>query len=322
MVKQINCLIISFPTFSLRACLKSLFLLVFSEGKIFDIILIIEYNGFMDVFSLTKSKTRRKIINLFLKDPEKPYYLHEIKRVLHLSAGNIRRELLSLTQIGIFDRAKKGKVIYYKINTLNPYYNIIMSLSTVYNKKLNNNIINKGFLWVNQNTPLVLDQNVYCQSRDVFSVRLDSYSRHLEDLLGKDAYLISAICGEIGNNSFDHNLGNWPSTPGIYFAYDLPRKTVVLADRGQGILKTIRNVKPETKDDNEALKVAFTQIISGRFPEQRGNGLKFVTRILKEKHWSLKFRSGHAILEIDRKGHLAIKDSNILIYGCFAVIKY
>jgi len=44
--------------------------------------------------------------------------------------------------------------------------------------------------------------------------------------------LIVAITGEIGNNSFDHNLGKWPDEPGVFFGYDIAKGTVVLADRG------------------------------------------------------------------------------------------
>jgi len=31
-----------------------------------------------------------------------------------------------------------------------------------------------------------------------------------------DAYMAGAIAGEIGNNSFDHNIGNWPDMAGIF----------------------------------------------------------------------------------------------------------
>ena len=58
----------------------------------------------------------------------------------------------------------------------------------------------------------------YCKTRDVFQNRTE---KMLTDLLKKpsisedQAYIISAIIGEIGNNSFDHNVGNWPDKMGI-----------------------------------------------------------------------------------------------------------
>ena len=33
--------------------------------------------------------------------------------------------------------------------------------------------------------------------------------------------LIVAVAGEIGNNSFDHNLGKWPDSPGVFFGFDV-----------------------------------------------------------------------------------------------------
>lgn len=276
----------------------------------------------MDIFNLTKSKTRQKILELFLSDPDKLYYLHEIRSQLSLSAGNIRRELISLVNLGLFIRIEKGRLIYYKIDKKSPLFIMMKSLSAAVKKNLERDIVSDGFLWVTKRSPSKLEEDVYCQTRDVFQVRLQIFTQHLERNMGTDAYLISAVCGEIGNNSFDHNLGNWPDIPGVYFAHDGSKKTVVLADRGQGILKTIQNVLPEVPDDKKALEVAFTKIISGRSPEQRGNGLKFVTRVLREKRWTLVFESGRASLSIDAHGKLKIINSPKKIKGCIAVIKY
>lgn len=43
------------------------------------------------------------------------------------------------------------------------------------------------------------DKIYFCSSRDIFQARIDSYA------LGTSKYLESAIIGEIGNNTFDHN---------------------------------------------------------------------------------------------------------------------
>jgi hypothetical protein len=136
-------------------------------------------------------------------------------------------------------------------------------------------------------------------------------------------YLLSAITGEIGNNSFDHNLGNWPDITGIYFSYDINNRNIVLADRGQGILKTLRRARPQLTSASEALKVAFTETISGRLPEARGNGLKFVRKVVIENPFTLKFQTGDA--EIFLKEH----DNDIITFpseeyvrGCIAVIGF
>ena len=43
------------------------------------------------------------------------------------------------------------------------------------------------------------DTDFFCISRDIFQARLDTY------IIKSNKYLESAIIGEIGNNTFDHN---------------------------------------------------------------------------------------------------------------------
>jgi len=63
--------------------------------------------------------------------------------------------------------------------------------------------------WTTSVTAFEPDQKYYCKTRDVFQARLETFqSELLKDKNNTYASLISAIAGEIGNNSFDHNLGN------------------------------------------------------------------------------------------------------------------
>lgn len=275
----------------------------------------------MNIFMLTKSKTRQKILQLFIAYPQQAYYLRDLERRLTFSVGNIRRELSPLVQEGLFKKFRRGRLIYYQIDLQSNLYKVLELLMHK-NISLEKNIIDEGFTWVTKPSPSKIPDDIYCQTGNVFQARLESFSTHLEVKIGIDAYLITAIAGEIGNNSYDHNLGNWPGIPGIYFAYDYIKRIIVLADRGQGIFKTISRVKPDVKNDKEALDVAFTQIISGRSPELRGNGLKFVSKNIKDKKWSLQFDSGRSSLNIDHEGLMRIEDVKRNIKGCFAVIKY
>ena len=76
----------------------------------------------MDILKLKKSKTRRKILQLFFSDPNKKYYLRELERILNLPVGNVRRELLGLEKVGIFKREKIGNQIYYSVNRQSPIF--------------------------------------------------------------------------------------------------------------------------------------------------------------------------------------------------------
>jgi len=134
--------------------------------------------------------------------------------------------------------------------------------------------------------------------------------------------LISLVTGEIGDNSYAHNLGNWPDILGIFFAYDLNKRVIVLADRGRGILETLKSVRPELLSHKDATKVAFTEIISGRFPERRGNGLKSVVQNILAGDARLTFRTGNAELNL-KKGDQELNITECeAFHGCFAVLKF
>lgn len=163
----------------------------------------------------------------------------------------------------------------------------------------------------------------YCETRDVFQARLDKMLREFLQSEGNNetnVYLASAIAGEIGNNSFDHNLGSWPDVPGIFFGYQQGngKIEIVLADRGQGVFKTLKKVKPEISNDQDALKTAFTERISGRAPEKRGNGLKFVKENVEDRKMHLSFFSGQAQIEINAKMKIGQADNEIR--GCLAIL--
>lgn len=165
----------------------------------------------------------------------------------------------------------------------------------------------------------------YCSNSSIFQsrlVRLEESLMNTEKTV-KNFSLIIAVAGEIGNNSYDHNLGNWPDVPGIFFGYDVNKGIIVLADRGLGVLSTLSRVRPELKNHQDAVKMAFTEIISGRAPEARGNGLKFVRRVIEKNPFNLFFQSGDA--ELRMKGNdpeIKITRSQANLRGCLVVIKF
>jgi hypothetical protein len=135
--------------------------------------------------------------------------------------------------------------------------------------------------------------------------------------------LIVLITGEIGDNSFAHNLGKWPDTPGIFFGYDLAKGIIVLADRGLGILETLRQVRPELSNYVDAVKVAFTEFVSGRAPEKRGKGLKLVREVTTGNPIDLYFTSGDAEVRMqgDDKTFRVTRGQHI-VRGCLAKIEF
>jgi|SRR3989344_2643947 len=168
-------------------------------------------------------------------------------------------------------------------------------------------------------------QEIYCPTGSEFKGILSK----LQTALGKIDYikdyypLIVGIVGEIGNNSFDHNLGNWPDISGVYFSFDVNKGQIAIADRGQGVFRTLKRVKPSIKNDEEALLTAFTEKISGRAPESRGNGLKLVLQIVLDRDIQLEFYSGSAKASVNNNDkRLRIQKTDLYYSGCLALIKY
>lgn len=139
-------------------------------------------------------------------------------------------------------------------------------------------------------------------TRDVFQARLDSFLRGLlrRGWRTEDAALLVAVLGEVGNNSFDHNLGRWIDVPGCWFGFDLSVDPPLfwVADRGVGILASLRRADPSLVTEQQAMDTAFLRVLSGRAPERRGNGLKFVRSVVNgHATRALWCRSGAAMEE-------------------------
>lgn len=151
-----------------------------------------------------------------------------------------------------------------------------------------------------------------CETRDVLSARL----ARLSSLAGMglkedDLPLVISVVGEVGNNSFDHNLGQWRDDPGCWLETQVTggRLWICIADRGQGVFRSLSRVDPALQDEQTALLAAFERTLSGRAPEQRGNGLKFVKNIIagSEKR-GLACRSGAALVAYGQLGGACQKE--------------
>lgn len=235
-----------------------------------------------------------------------------------LSIGNASRLLgVSIDSLRRWDKTHRLESIrngprghrYYKQSDIDRYLQHVVSVAGQ---------------WASKPVGYVPQSDVYCQTRDVFAARLEKLQSVLKDKVSMSALsLLSAVVGEIGNNSFDHNLGNWPDIPGIFFSCDVRIRTIVLADRGQGILTTLKRVKPQLHTASEALRVAFTETLSGRQPEARGNGLKFVRSVIVGNPFTLSFQTDNAQLDLKQHDHdIVIQQAEIPIRGCFATIGF
>lgn len=165
--------------------------------------------------------------------------------------------------------------------------------------------------------------NSFSDSQDLFSFTRDIFNARLQNYISEThKWLETAILGEIGNNTFDHNFQFEQERPrGVYFNTSFAKDFVVLSDFGMGIKSSLQKTKPDLASDLEAVTTAFTKRISGRHPELRGNGLKFVLESLKENNWNMYFQSGTGICKIENGKHCFI-NSKSNIPGCLAILEF
>lgn len=137
-----------------------------------------------------------------------------------------------------------------------------------------------AFGWAVAETGVEPPAEFYCATRDVVVARIESFYALVEKqgISPDAATLLAAITGELANNCFDHNLGTWHDVSGCWFEHEISREAVriIVADRGQGFLGSLRRVKSDLRDHRDALLLGFVTHVSGRAPEQRGRGLTFV----------------------------------------------
>lgn len=171
----------------------------------------------------------------------------------------------------------------------------------------------------------------FCPTRDVADGRLPKlYSAAIHyKFSANQAALLTALAGELTANCFDHNLGKWRDISGCWFSFNSleDQLYITIADRGQGILNSLKQADNSLASPHDALVVALTKQISGRQPEKRGRGLKFIINALNEHFTGARFilRSDdaqfNAIAPI-QPSHLveSIQSNQATVYGTYAEI--
>lgn len=74
-------------------------------------------------------KIRRKVLALFLLNPDKRFYFREAVRLLGDTPGSMQRELKSLTDSGILSMERIGIQKFYRANTDSPVYSELKAIA-------------------------------------------------------------------------------------------------------------------------------------------------------------------------------------------------
>lgn len=78
--------------------------------------------------SLFGSKTRVKLLSLFLNNPDRSYYVREITRKIDEQINSVRRELSNLLTIGIVKSESNQNKLYYEANPKYEYYDELRTI--------------------------------------------------------------------------------------------------------------------------------------------------------------------------------------------------
>lgn len=72
--------------------------------------------------ALFGSKTRVKLLHLFLNNPGKAFYVREITRLIDEQINSVRRELANMLEVGIITSKNTDNKLYYEVNQRYEFY--------------------------------------------------------------------------------------------------------------------------------------------------------------------------------------------------------
>lgn len=158
------------------------------------------------------------------------------------------------------------------------------------------------FLFFDRITAYASKQNFYGEYEAIFS-------EFIKIGFSKDnAALITSSIGEIIDNAFYHNLGQWNSEFGalvIFTAQHIPDKkniNISICDFGVGFLNTLIGNYPFLKTEADAIAVALKANTTGRINKAGGNGLVYLQKnIFNGFAGNIMIRSKNVLVAIDKR---------------------
>jgi len=91
--------------------------------------------------ALFGSKTRVKLLYLFLNSPNKSYFVREITRKIDEQINSVRRELSNMLEVGIITSSSSDNKLYYEVNQRYEFY---VPLRAIFGEGVDNKSLLKG----------------------------------------------------------------------------------------------------------------------------------------------------------------------------------
>lgn len=78
--------------------------------------------------ALFGSKTRVKLLHLFLSHPGQSFYVREITRVIEEQINSVRRELSNMLEVGVITSDSADNKLYYQVNQRYDFYSPLRAI--------------------------------------------------------------------------------------------------------------------------------------------------------------------------------------------------
>lgn len=76
------------------------------------------------------SKTRVKLLKLFMNNPNRPFYVREITRKIEEQINSVRRELANLLSLGVITSDSSNHKLYYEVDQTYEHHDALKQLFT------------------------------------------------------------------------------------------------------------------------------------------------------------------------------------------------
>jgi predicted transcriptional regulator len=113
------------------------------------------------VNKLFGSKTRTKLLELFLSNPNRAFYVREITRKVDEQINSVRRELANLLSLGIISSDSTNNKLYYEVDQKYEKYGALRELFTGKRENLTTKLTK------NSNKKNVVDQQIKSKEMSV-----------------------------------------------------------------------------------------------------------------------------------------------------------
>jgi hypothetical protein len=99
------------------------------------------------------SKTRVKLLHLFLNHPGQSFYVREITRLIDEQINSVRRELSNMLEVGVITSDTADNKLYYEVNQRYEYYSALRAIfagevvtTAKASSAIDENVVNEQYL--------------------------------------------------------------------------------------------------------------------------------------------------------------------------------